>query len=436
MKRWRTLALVLLVLGSGAALAWKLWPRTPLPPPPALDPAGVDPVVWKAVAAARAEVEGKPGSARAWGRLGMVLLAHQFRAEAVACLTRAEQLDPGDVRWPYYQALAVRRSDPEATIACLRRAVAAGPEHEGPRLLLAEMLLQRGQVDAAEALFRAVLDREPDNSRACLGLAQAAFERDDLAACRDRLHQAEDDPRTRKAARSFLAEVEQRCGDRPAADKALREARDLPDDLPWPDPLAESVQALVVGHLEVVTRAASLLQQDRLDQAIPLLQRAVQDYPESSWARVLLGRAWLRAGNLAAAGEMFREAVRRTPEAVEAQFYLGVVLSEQKDWEAAVPYFREAARLKPDHALAWYNLGFCRQRQGDRAGALEAFRTAVACKPQFAEARVHIGELLAEEGQTAAALEQLRQATRLAPHDDRARRLLEAVEKQVPPRRD
>jgi tetratricopeptide (TPR) repeat protein len=432
MKRLRIPILALFVLGGAAALAWKVWPRTPLPQPPALDPSGVDPVVWRAVAAAREKVQSRPQSAAAWGQLGMVLLAHQFRNEALPCLARAEQLDPGDGRWPYYQALALRRSDPEATIAHLRRALAAGPEHVGPRLLLAEMLVQRGGVDEAEAIFRAVLEREPDNRRACLGLAQAAFERDDLAVCRERLGQAADDPHTRKAARTFLAEVEQRCGDRPAAEKVLSQARDLPDDLPWPDPLAEEVQALVVGHLEVVTRAASLLQQDRLREAIPLLQRAVEDYPESSWARILLGRAWLRGGNLAAAGAVFQEAVRRAPEAVEAQFYLGVVLSEQKQWEAAIPYFREAARLKPDHALAWYNLGFCRKQQGDRSGAREAFRTAIACKPQFAEARVNLGELLAQEGQIDAALEQLRQAIRLAPDDPRARRLLESVQKQVP----
>jgi tetratricopeptide (TPR) repeat protein len=429
MKRYAALTLILLVAGGAAALTWKLWPRTPLPQPPALDPSGVDPVVWRAVEAARAEAMRAPESARAWGRLGMVLLAHQFRAEAGVCLARAEQLDPRDARWPYYQALAVRRSDPEATIAHLRRAVAAGAEYEGPRLLLAELLVQRGQLDEAEALFRAILNRDPGNSRAHLGLAQAAFERDDLSACREQLRQAEDDPHTRKAAHTFLAEVQLRRGDRPAAEKALRQAQALPDDAPWPDPLAESVQEMVVGHLEVVTRAAALLHQNQAEQAIPLLQRASADYPESSWACVLLGRAWIRAGDLAAAEKALQEAVRRAPDSVEAQFYLGVVLSEQKHFAAAIPYFRKATQLKPDYALAWYNLGFCRKQQGDRAGARTAFETALACKPQFAEARVNLGELLAQEGQIEAAREQLRQALQLTPNDARARQLLESLGK-------
>jgi tetratricopeptide (TPR) repeat protein len=432
MKRYAILVMILLLGGSAAALTWKLWPRTP-PPLPTIDPAGVDPEVWRAIQAARAEVERTPQSVRAWGRLGMVLLAHQFRSEAVVCLARAEQLDPHDARWPYYQALAVRRSDPESAIAHLRRALAAGIEYEGPRLLLAELLVQCGQLDEAETLFRAVLNRQPDNSRAHLGLAQTAFERDDLPRCLEHLRQAKDDPHTRKAAHVFLAEVYQRQDDRAAAEKALHEGHDLPDDAPWPDPLYDAVRELAVGYLETITRAAHLLQENQPEQAVPLLQRAATDHPQASWACVLLGRAWIRLGNFAAAEQALRESLRRDPNSVEGQFYLGVVLSEQKEFAAAIPYFRKAAQLKPDHALAWYNLGFCHKQQGDRAGAVEAFQKAIDCKPHFAQARINLGEVLAEEGQLDAAEEQLRQGMHLSPNDTRARQLLETVQKRRRP---
>jgi tetratricopeptide (TPR) repeat protein len=433
MKRYAVLVLILLAGGSAAALAWKLWPRTPQLQPPALDPSGVDPVVWRAVEAARVDVERAPQSARAWGRLGMVLLAHQYRPRAAVCLARAEQLDARDARWPYYQAQAVRRSDPESAIAHLRRAIAAGAEGDESHLFLAELLLQLGRMDEAEALFRTVLGREPDNSRAHMGLAQTAFERDDLTVCLEHLRQATDDPHTRRAAHVLLAEAHQRRGDRAAAEKALREGQDLPDDLPWPDPLSDAVQELVVGYLQVITHAASLLQQNQPMEAIPLLQRASEDYPESGWACVLLGRSWIRAGNLPAAKKAMHEALRRAPDSVEGHFYLGVVLSEQKDYAAAIPYFDEATQLKPDYALAWYNLGFCRKQQGDRAAARQAFQMAIACKPQFAEARINLGELLAEEGKLNAAEEQLRQGVQLSPNDTRARQLLETVQNRHKP---
>lgn len=434
MKRYVIAVLILLIGGSAAALAWKLWLRTPPPQPPVLDPSGVDPMVWRALEAAQNEVERTPQSARAWGRLGMVLMAHQFRTDAVVCLARAEQLDSHDVRWPYYQAMALYRGDPEAAIAHLRRAVAVGSKYEEPRLLLAELLLQRGRLDEAEKLFRSILSREPNNSRAHLGLAQAAFERDDLSLCLEQLRPAQDDPHTRKAAHTFLAEIQQRRGDRAAAQKALRDAQSLPDDVPWPDSLFEPVKEMVVGYLEVISHAAALLQNNQAEQAIALLQGAVEDYPESSWACLLLGRAWLQTKprNFAAAEKALRESVRRTPDSVEGHFYLGVVLSEQNDYAAAIPYFQKAVQLKPDHAAAWYNLGFCRKQQGDRTGAREAYQKSITCKPQFAPARINLGELLAEEGQLDAAEEQLRQGVELSPDDSRARKLLEKVRKRKP----
>jgi tetratricopeptide (TPR) repeat protein len=418
-----------------AALAWRFWPSE-TPQPPALDPTGVDPVVWRTVEAARREAQQSPKSARAWGRLGMVLLAHQFRDESIVCLARAEHLDPRDARWPYYQALAMRRSDPETAIACLRRAVAASDEFDGPLLLLAELLAQNGQDDEARTLFQRVLHHWPDHNRAHLGLARLALEGDDLPLCRAHLLPALDDPHARKAASALLAEVEQRRGDRAAAEEALSRARRSPDDLPWSDPLVENVQDRVVGLLEVVTRAAALLQQKQAAQAIPLLQRAIADYPDSSWARILLGRAYLASGDLSMAEETLRAAVERDPGAVEGQFYLGATLSERKEYAAAIPYFQTATRLKSDYALAWYNLGVCYKQQGDRAAARAAYRSALACKPLFAEAHLNLGELLAEDGETDAALEELRQGVHLKPEDAHARQLLESLRSRTPPQRD
>lgn len=428
MKRYAVLTLLLLFLGAGAGgLVWKRWMHTPPPQPPTLDPNGIDPAVWRAVEAARQEVERNPDSARAWGRLGMVLLAHQFRDEAVICLAHAEQRDPHNPRWPYYQALAVRRSAPESAIDHLRRAVASPSEYETPTLLLAELLLQCGEIDEARTLLEAVLRCHPDNNRAHFGLAQAAYERDNLSVCLEHLPRALDDPHSRKAAHTFLAEVQQRCGKRAAAEEALRQAHELPDDLPWPDPLAEPMQGMVVGHLDAVTRATALLQQGHAAQAIPLLRRTVEDYPESSWARVLLGRAYLQVGALEDAEAALQAALQREPNSVEGQFYRGVVLSERKKFADAIPYFRAATRLKADYALAWYNLGVCLKQQQDAKGAIAAYRTAIACKPRFAEARINLGELLAEQGETAAALEQLREGVRLKPQDTHARRALESL---------
>src|SRR6516162_3081205 len=78
---WGTLIGVVVVLGSG----WLVWQQfAPVPPMP--DLAGCDPEVGEAVAAARNDVQLWPWSAERWGRLGMILLAHDQHRDALTCL--------------------------------------------------------------------------------------------------------------------------------------------------------------------------------------------------------------------------------------------------------------------------------------------------------------------------------------------------------------
>lgn len=78
----------MLVLAAGAGAAW--WLGVGLPQPPAVDASGREPEIASAIAAARAEVQRQPRSGKAWGRLGLLLLAHDYEPEARVCLARAE----------------------------------------------------------------------------------------------------------------------------------------------------------------------------------------------------------------------------------------------------------------------------------------------------------------------------------------------------------
>jgi tetratricopeptide (TPR) repeat protein len=427
---WRRFALVLLplLLVLAVGLGWKFRSRARAVEPPALDPAGVDPAVWRVIERGREHVRQEPGSPRAWGRLGMLFLAHALPTEAETCLARAEQLAPSDVRWPYYRALAVIDADPESAIDHLRRAVAGhGPEEEMPWLLLGELLLQSGQVDEAEKTFRVLLAQDPSNSRAHLGLARLALQQDDLPASLRHLSAAETAPHTRKAAAALVAQVRQRRGDQAGADEARRHAESLPDDEDWPDPLREQVEHLRVGRQGDRQHAYELFQQDRLSEAIALLRRTLQDYPDASGDWLFLGQLLLRRQDVPAAEKAFRTAIEKDPKSAEAHFYLGAVLSHQAKWDEAAACFRQATKLKPDYAEAYSQLGHCLKRKGDRAGALAAFRMAVGCQPQLADAQAQLGELLAEDGQLEAALTHLRLAVQYAPEDAHTRQLLESV---------
>lgn len=399
-----------------------------VPQPPSLTATDVDPAVMKAVQTARSAVRQSPHSAETWGRLGMILSAHDFPLEANACFVQAEQLDPHEPRWLYYQGIELSQRDPENGAAKLQRAIELfGDRSETARLRLGELFLRQGRLDEAEDQFRRLLQRHPNHGRAHLDLARLALERGDLPTSLDHLSHSMTDRRTQKASCVLAAEVHHRLGNPAAADQQRRRAAPLPEAPPWPDPLMEEIQRLRTGKQVRLARADQLLSRGQPSEAIALLQGIAHDYPDSDWAWLLLGRAFLGRKELPAAEEALRRAAKLTDASVEVQFYLGVVLLVREDPRAAATCFRRATQIKPDFAEAHHNLGHCLLRQGDRTGAAQAFRRAVACKPNYGDAHRDLGEVLAQDGPLPEAFAHLRDALQLNPGDPTAKKLLEQV---------
>jgi tetratricopeptide (TPR) repeat protein len=423
-----------IVLAAGIGFGLRLWRRVQIPGPPILNLTGAEPVVAEAIEAARKPVTAKPRSTPAWGRLGMVLHAHDYLAEADRCYAQAEKLDSRDPRWPYLRALTLLKnpSDPEAVVRSLERAVELGGDAVVPRLRLGEVLLERGRLDEAERCFRRVLERDSKNPRALLGLGQVAHFRSDLNASRDYLTRSALSAPGVKATHALLVEIYHRLGDAAAAEDERRRLSQSSDDPGWPDPYFREVQRCAVGVLPDIDRASGLLQRGRGKEAVEMMQQTVARHPDSLLASLALGRFCNQLGDAAAAERVLREAIRRQPNAFEAHFELGTALLRQGRNDAAAGCYRQTLALKPDYAPAHYQLGRCLLRQGDRAGAKAAFRAAVRYRPNFAAGHRDLGFLLAEDRTLAEALVHLQQALRLNPGDVQAKRLVERLLKQVP----
>jgi tetratricopeptide (TPR) repeat protein len=426
---WRRLGWLLgsifAIVSLGVGVSIWYWQSEPRPEPLAVDLTGADPAVVAVVEEAREGVRQAPRSARAWGHLGMVLLAHEYSDPAVVCLERAEQYDPHEPRWPYYQAIVSDPQRPENAIAKYQRAAELfGTETGLARLRLAEILYALGRDEEAKSQFERVVQEHPRDVRARLGLARLAYREGSLERSRAHLGPCLGNAYTKKAAFLVLAQIEGRLGNAAAADRAKRHAARLPKDWQPHDPPFDECRALATGRKADVDRAGYLLDHKRIPEAVTLLRQVVQKYPDSDWPWLLLGQALLKQNDRPGARLAFREALRLAPGSLEAQRRLGFTLLLENDHRGAAACFRKVIQRRPD-ARSLHLLGYCQYREGDEEGAIESYRAAVRHKPDHAAAHLDLSVLLIKRGEKAKALTHLRSAVQADPSNVRARQLLD-----------
>lgn len=383
----------LLALGAGAAGAYFAL-RPPAPVPPEIDLSKVDAEVAAAVRAALDAVAESPRDAAAWGKLGMVLRAHDFDRDCVAAFRTAAALDPGDYRWPYLDGLTRVLHDPDAGLERLLRAAELAPaDRPNPRLRAAEALLERGDLDRAAELAEAVLKKGP-NPRALLVLGRVAAARGDWAGVLERTDALANESECRRAVELLRGEALAARGERARADDAYARAAELPES-GWTDPLIDEVLALGTGANARVDRARGLIRQGRGGEAVPLLREAAARAPDDPTAVVLLGQILLRSNQPEAARATLGPFVARNPDSVEGWFNLGLVRAVLQEHAPAAEAFARVTALKPDHTLGHFNLGVCKKKLGDRPGARAAFEAALRCNPGHKPARDALAELAA-----------------------------------------
>jgi tetratricopeptide (TPR) repeat protein len=417
------------VLIIAALVAFQIW-RVTAPPPTVVNTRGFDPVIAAAITDTRKAVLRSPRSADARGRMGMVLLAHQLRAESSLFFAQASAFAPRDPRWPYLLGVAQLVDNPMAAVTNLEHAAGLFSDRESaPRLKFADTLLSLGRVDEAEAQYRQVAQREPNSAAAALGLAKVANARERFSDAANFLSAAMQDPTTRRAAHRLLINVNQRLGRASEAEQLARTLADLPNDNPVPDSTLEAVEQFKTGEQVWLDQADEWIKTGRAAEAARLLEKAVATYPKSDRAMFFLGRARARLGDVAGAEKILTRAVEVAPSSVEAQMQLGALRLNQGRARAAQPCFRAALQAKPNLPEAWFNLGLSLGTDViNRAECIAAFREAIRLKPNLIEAYLGLAVALRADGQNQAAADELQRALELQPPEPLRRRLAGTIE--------
>lgn len=149
--------------------------------------------------------------------------------------------------------------------------------------------------------------------------------------------------------------------------------------------------------------AYRLIEQLKFREAVPLLERSIQEGKETSEVLMLLTSAYGYSGQLARAQATADRAVQLFPEDPDAYVTLANGYRMQAAYDEAARALQRASELTPDQPIIWAELGFVQRHAGDEAAAAKSFeRAATHAMPASYAVRVfhHLAKAAEREGRT------------------------------------
>jgi tetratricopeptide (TPR) repeat protein len=192
-------------------------------------------------------------------------------------------------------------------------------------------------------------------------------------------------------------------------------AKAVPPDQQQPTTKSRSIQREDIASM--LHEAALLLQTGKLDEAEPLVRRAVAVAPSNPDAHNLLGTILDQRGQTQAAEREYLAALRFNPRATSARANLGILLARTGRSEAAAEAFEAVLREVPDHPQATLNLALLYAARADYSRAVALFERARGQQPDNLTVLSQLGFALYQLKRVNEAAEVLASAASLAPTD-------------------
>ncbi len=273
-----------------------------------------------------------------------------------------------------------RQRDWAAAAAAFRRATELREGFALAHSELGNMLLEQGRIAESLDQHRLALQMRPDEAHIHYNLGLAAA----------------------------------RAGDLPAATRAWEEALRLKP-----------------GMVVATLRLAELsLQRGDPAGAFARYEAADRDHPRDAELLDGWGRALTQAGRFDEAIARLTAARALRPDIPEVHYNLGNAFLQAGRAAEAAPCYTEALHLRPVWSTAQHNLALARLGEGRAPEAVSLFEAVIRQEPRHVEYRLSLAFALEETGRRDEALAQARQACDLDPGSERARLLLERLQRR------
>ncbi len=155
--------------------------------------------------------------------------------------------------------------------------------------------------------------------------------------------------------------------------------------------------------------------ENRWDEAIEALRRAIDFDPDTDYLRIILAKAYLHTGQPELTIAALEELLQYSARNIAALELLGDVYGYQQQDRDAIRVFRRALELDPERETLHLRLALVLARQGQTAEAIDILEQVLERHPEAVNARLSLARLYRENELPAAAAAAYRQVLERHP---------------------
>jgi arylsulfatase A-like enzyme len=156
-----------------------------------------------------------------------------------------------------------------------------------------------------------------------------------------------------------------------------------------------------------------LIQNQQYEEAVPVLQKALEMVPDSREARFRLGKSYMALKNYDAAIPELEKVVAAMPDFVRAHSYLEMAYARTNRLSDAIRECKIVLGYAPEDYESYMLLGYALPRTGDPQGAVAALKQAASIKPKTSLPHIWLADIYDQLSQTADAESERAVAKRL-----------------------
>ena len=116
--------------------------------------------------------------------------------------------------------------------------------------------------------------------------------------------------------------------------------------------------------------------------------------------------------------DSYKQALKIKPDYAEAYINMGVALKDKGELEAAIDSYKQALKIKSDYAEAYCNMGISLQEKGEPEAAIDSYKQTLKIKPDYAEAHYNLYPLLLDPDDMTPSIKCMKRAVGIKPSRD------------------